>query len=93
MYVSALVVLEKLALDSLHGLIPLQKHDTFNSLMSQIWYCVHTIWALEDVKSYYRELLEIWPKITETPERVSSARKLIHREINYEYQILADKTF
>lgn len=25
MYVSALVVLEKLALDSLHGLIPLQK--------------------------------------------------------------------
>lgn len=94
MYVSALVVLEKLALDSLHGLIPLQKHDTFNSLMSQIWYCVHTIWALEDVKFYYnRELLEIPPKIIETPERVSSARKLIHREINYEYQILADKTF
>lgn len=62
--------------------------------MSQIWYCVHTIWASEDVKFYYnRELLEIPSKIIETPERVSSARKLIHREINYEYQILADKTF
>lgn len=90
MHVSALVVFKKLALDSLHGLIPLQKQ----MIQLQFTYVSDMILCAYYLSFRgYRELLEIWPKITETSERVSSARKLIHREINYEYQILADKTF